>query len=502
MRIGTLFSGGLATPEQALKQMGKAHEVVFACEFDKFARQNYKANHPIEDEHFHIDVNDMDGKQYNGKVDVIVGGSPCQDFSIAGLREGIDGKRGQLIWQYYRIIMEASPEIFIYENVKGMMSDKGGKTIADFLQVFRESGYHCHHAVLNTKDYGVPQNRERVYIVGFKDVELYHRFQFAEKIKLEKRLKDVLESEVDEKYYLSDTAIKGFIAHRDRMAERGNGFKFEPTDGDCVACSLTTRAGSRPDDNFIKIEGMLNCKGTDQIRRVYGVDGVAATLTTMQGGNQEPKIKVKSATSRGYETATEGDSIKLTHPDSKTRSERVGVGVAQTLDCACNQAVVLEPDEVVWTDEIKVCSKCGHKHYDYEVYDDKWVCDKCKSYNSLYKHEPKMGRIVGRNPDNPKSRKPCSNTVQMVEENNDPISGCLTTVEKDNVVITNRIRKLTPRECFSLQGCDDTFKIAVSNSQAYKIAGNAMSVNILEMIFNQIEKAQQNEPTNTLMDFI
>ena len=170
------------------------------------------ANYEIDEAHFHKDINDMDGKQYNGKVDIIIGGSPCQAFSLAGLRKGLDDKRGQLIWQYYRIIMEAQPEIFIYENVKGMVSDNGGQTLNDFLAVFRESGYFCHQAVLNTKDYGVPQNRERIYIVGFRDHELYHRFEYAPKIKLEKRLKDVLENDVDEKYYLSEEMVKGFVS--------------------------------------------------------------------------------------------------------------------------------------------------------------------------------------------------------------------------------------------------------------------------------------------------
>lgn len=442
MRIGTLFSG-IGAPEQGAKRVYDNLEMVFACEFDKFARQSFQANYDIDEDHFHIDVNDMDGKQYKDKVDIIIGGSPCQAFSIAGLREGLNDKRGQLIWQYYRIIMEAQPEIFIYENVKGMVSDNNGNTLKDFLDVFRESGYFCHHAVLNTKDYGVPQNRERVYIVGFKDHELYHRFQFAPKIKLEKRLKDVLENDVDEKYYLSDKIIEGFLRKNERYEKDGKakGFCFEPADIESYSSCLNARyfkcgAGDIYIKNYpeIKIEGMLNCKGTEQIRRVYGVDGVAATLTTMQGGNQEPKImldskeewlkatknyggteeeyealeiKVKSATKVGYEIATIGDSINLTHPDSKTRRGRVWVGIAQTLDCACNQAVV-----------------------------------------------------------------------------------------------TERIRKLTPRECLRLQDFPDTFTQVVSNSQQYKQAGNSMSVNILEMIFRQIEKAKQNEPTNTLMDFL
>ena len=139
LRYGCLFSGIGAPLQGAYRVYGKENvEHIFSCEFDKYARQSFQANYEIEDEHFHIDVNEMDGKQYKDKVDIIIGGSPCQDFSIAGLRAGIDGHRGQLIWQYYRIIMEAQPEIFIYENVKGMVSDKGGKTLNDFLQIFRE----------------------------------------------------------------------------------------------------------------------------------------------------------------------------------------------------------------------------------------------------------------------------------------------------------------------------------------------------------------------------
>lgn len=221
MRIGTLFSGGLGAPEQALKQMCVEHENVFACELDKFARINYEANHHVPDGHFHKDINDMDGKQYAGNVDIIAGGSPCQDFSIAGLRAGVDGHRGQLIWQYFRIIDEVRPPVFIYENVKGMISDNGGRTLKDFLEVFRSIGYHCHAEVLNTKDYGVPQNRERIYIVGFLNHDHYHRFEYAPKMKLEKRLKDILESVVDEKYYLSKKMI-AWLEKAKRSTKNGN----------------------------------------------------------------------------------------------------------------------------------------------------------------------------------------------------------------------------------------------------------------------------------------
>ena len=319
MRIGTLFSG-IGAPEQGAKRVYDDLELVFACEFDKFARQSFEANYDIKHDHFHVDVNDMDGKQYKDKVDIIIGGSPCQDFSIAGLRAGIDGHRGQLIWQYYRIIMEAQPEIFIYENVKGMMSDKGGKTIKDFLQVFRESGYYCHHAVLNTKDYGVPQNRERVYIIGFKDHELYHRFKFADKIKLEKRLKDVIEDKVDEKWFLSDKLTKYFSeTHKERFGSTFGG-RFEPKDGEGVANCLRKSGDTCPTDTYI--------------------------------------------------------------------------------------------------------------------------------------------------------------------------------------IDSGRYRRPTSREKLNIQDFPKDFKIVVSDAQITMQTGNSMSVNILEMIFNQIEKAKQNEPTNTLMDFL
>lgn len=203
MKIATLFSG-IGAPEQGTMRVYDKVEHIFACEIDKFARQSYQAIYDITEEHFHSDVCGLDGTQYRGKVDVLVGGSPCQSFSIAGLRKGTSEHRGQLIYEYIRVVDEVKAPIIIYENVKGIMSIDGGRTIKDFVQALRDIGYYCHYEVINTKDYGVPQNRERLFLVGFLDHEHYHRFQFAPKIKLEKRLRDVLESDVDEKYYLND----------------------------------------------------------------------------------------------------------------------------------------------------------------------------------------------------------------------------------------------------------------------------------------------------------
>lgn len=260
MNIGTIFSG-IGAPEQALLRINPNFKIVFACEWDKYARQSYLANYDIDEAHFHKNINDMDGTQYKGKVDIIIGGSPCQDFSIAGLRAGIDGQKGVLIYQYIRIIKEVMPPIFIYENVKGMLSDKCGRTLKEFIQAFREMGYHCHYDVLNSKDYGVPQNRERLFLVGFLDVEEYHTFNFAPKVKLVKRLKDVLESNVSEKYYLKEKTV--------RTLELLN------TNGNQVA----------------KIGGENSKKNNSITNRVFGINGISPTLTTAStGGNQEIKI--------------------------------------------------------------------------------------------------------------------------------------------------------------------------------------------------------------------
>lgn len=126
-------------------------------------------------------------------------------------------------------------------------------------------------------------------------VEFWDEFQFAPKIPLTKRLKDVLEERVDEKYYLSETAIKGFQSHAERMVERGNGFKFNPTDGNNIASSITTKAGGRPDDHFVRVLGRLDIKGDDYIKHIYDDEGISPCLPTMQGGGQEPKIEIRGS---------------------------------------------------------------------------------------------------------------------------------------------------------------------------------------------------------------
>lgn len=315
MTLATLFSG-IGAPEFAAREVFSGAKTIFACEIDKFARQSYLANHEIDEARFFTDAKELDAKAYAGKIDILIGGSPCQDFSIAGQRAGEDGERGNLIWQFYRVVSEARPSVFVYENVKGFLSINGGKSYQRFLDALRGLGYHCHAEILNTKDYGIPQNRERLYIVGFLNADEYHDFSYAPETGCGK-LADYLDTDVDEKYFLSDKALAYFHSKHPKF----NG-KFEPrNENESIATTITTNPGHRRTDTFIKV-----------------------------GGSQESKI-------------------------------------------------LQEP----------------------------------------------------------------------------------------------RIRKLTPKECLRLQGFPESFKIVVSDTQAYKQAGNAMSVNVVKMILEQIKLAKNKD---------
>ena len=368
VRLATLFSG-IGAPEFAAREVFSEAKAIFACEIDKFARQSYLANHeaPIV---FYEDVCDLDARPYAGQIDILVGGSPCQDFSIAGQRAGENGERGNLIWQFYRVVSEARPSVFVYENVKGFLSINGGKSYQRFLDALRGLGYYCHAEVLNTKDYGIPQNRERLYIVGFLNADEYHAFSYAPETGCGK-LADYLDPDVDEKYFLSDKAL----AHFGSKHPKFNG-KFEPKDAnENIASTLTTNQGHRRTDTFIKVIGELDTKENESIRRIYDTCGIAPTLIT----KHTPKILQRA---RGF---NKGNEFEL-----------------------------------------------------------------CPTISS-------------------------------------------SSFEQNNLLKSERIRRLTPRECLRLQGFPENFKIVVSDTQTYKQAGNAMSVNVVKMIFEQIKLAKNKD---------
>ena len=164
IKIASLFSG-IGTPEQSLKHLQVEHETIFACEIDKYAKITYLANNQ-EPKTFYEDVTKLDARKYLGQIDILIWGFPCTSFSIAGKQLGFDDpKTGDLFAQGARIMNECKPKIAIIENVEGLLSNDKGNTIRTVLRTLNAIGYRVYMDLLNTKDYSVPQNRSRVYII-------------------------------------------------------------------------------------------------------------------------------------------------------------------------------------------------------------------------------------------------------------------------------------------------------------------------------------------------
>lgn len=401
IKVGSDFSG-VGAFDQALKNLKINYKNIFACDMDKYARTTYLANNEMPED-YPEDV-------YNRKIptdplDIYMSSPPCQSFSLAGNRKGEDDERGILFYNTHEFIKKNNPRFFIIENVKGLLSDDNGRTFGRWLEYLggksingnpvifpyeKSVPYHIYWKVLNAKEHGVPQNRERVFIIGIRH-DSDNTFRWPVEKHLTKRLKDVLEENVDEKYFLSDRMLNGFLTKK----TEGFGERFKPTNGEKYAMAVTTGAGTAITDNF---------------------------------------IKVNSATSKGYEIATEEDSINFTHPNSKTRRGRVGKGVAQTLDTGCNQGVI----------QLNKSKESGGKqpYQQNRVYSDK---------------------------------------------------GLMTTLDthsgRKSVYTDYKIRRLTPRECFRLMDFPDTFDISqVSDTQAYKQAGNSIVVQCIVDILKPIIK--------------
>ncbi|CFV12389.1 type II DNA modification methyltransferase [Streptococcus pneumoniae] len=354
------------------------HECIGFFEIDKFARASYKAIHDTKGE---IELHDIttvsdDTIRGIGHVDVICGGFPCQAFSIAGNRRGFEDTRGTLFFEIARFASILKPRYLFLENVKGLLNHDRGNTFEVILSALDELGYDVEWQVLNSKNFGVPQNRERVFIIGHLRREHTRRiFPLSGK---------------------NQSTSNQSVMKIGNINPSGNGMNGEVYQADGLAPTLTTNKGEGQKiaikSNTIKQFGVLQ-PNFNQCGVVYETDGIAPTIRAYQGGGLEPKIRVKEATKQGYQEAEIGDSVNLSHPNSKTRRGRVGKQIANTLLTGESQGVV-EPDF--------------------------------------------------------------------------------------------RIRKLTPRECWRLQGFPDwAFDKAQevnSNSQLYKQAGNSVTVNVISAI--------------------
>ena len=379
MKFLDLFSG-IGGFRLGLEQHG--HECVGFCEIDKYARQSYKAIHNTEGEleyHDITTVTDDQWRELKGTVDIIAGGFPCQAFSIAGKRQGFeDETRGTLFFEIMRAAKQIQPPILFLENVKGLLNHDKGRTFRIILQAMDELGYDAEWQVLNSKDFGVPQNRERVFIIGH---------------------------------------LRG-----------AGGREIFPIGGTHGETDIQIKQVAQLD---------TPTRNNSNRFRTYDPDGIGACLSTMGGGGLEPCVMVREATLQGYAIANIGDSINLEQPNSKTRRGRVGKGVANTLTTSCNQGV-LEP---------KIIDDQGRLKESYKQHD-----------------------VVP--------------TLRAQTHGNPP-----------KLYDGFRVRKLTEKECWRLQGFPDSaFRKAeqvVSNSQLYKQAGNSVTVNVIVAI---AEKLTESNP--------
>lgn len=311
IKLATVFSG-IGAVEHALDRLNIPHEIVFACDngertlktkydemvehcepMNNMQRNNYvaalydaqtginhveasyKANYAVPPERFFQDVKLLDGTEFTDQVDLFVGGSPCQSFSVMGKRGGLEEARGTLFYEYARLVSEIRPKVFIYENVTGMLNHDKGHTWEVISNIFDSLGYVWKHWVLNCKDFGIPQNRRRIFVVGFRG-DLSHYFEkLAEPTpqKLMLTLEDLLEKEIDNKYYLPEKGFKRVIDP--------NQIKHVALNGKIARCQVACQQYNWFGD--MRFESIIP-ERLEHDNRIYkgyykGVRGVARCLT-------------------------------------------------------------------------------------------------------------------------------------------------------------------------------------------------------------------------------
>ncbi|HEM5153224.1 TPA: DNA (cytosine-5-)-methyltransferase, partial [Streptococcus suis] len=367
------------------------HECVGFCEIDPFARKSYKAIHDTKGEIEFHDITRVTDESVRGigRVDVICGGFPCQAFSIAGKRAGFEDTRGTLFFEIARFASILRPKYLFLENVTGLLNHDNGNTFETILGALDELGYDAEWQVFNSKNFGVPQNRERVFIIG----------------------------------HLRGAGGRAIFPFGGGDKEIGS-LQGQSTN------TITARYGEAQGSGSYIIEGQQ----PKIIQRGHGYNqggehDTAPTLTS-NSWQENNLLAIKEATTKGYSEATVGDSINLSHPNSATRRGRVGKQMANTLLTGEEQGVVV---------------------YDF--------------YNRNIKDE------VG--------------TLTASGHQGNTKAGTF------GILDGIRIRKLTPRECWRLQGFPDWVfdkaQAVNSNSQLYKQAGNSVTVNVIEAIAKRLE---------------
>lgn len=262
--------------EQASKYFGYSTECVFTSEIDDWACKTYRKNFPDDGHDPQSDVTKVNETQLPD-FDVLLAGFPCQAFSIAGKRGGFNDTRGTLFFDVARIIKEKRPKAFLLENVKGLTNHRGGKTLEVIINTLKEDlGYTVFYKVLNAKDYGLAQMRERIYIVGFRDDCGGGGFGFPQPVPESERkvIRDIMEENpVDARYYLSTVYIASMKAHKARHQAKGNGFGYEIRSLDDVAGTIVC-GGMGKERNLIVDPRQTDLTPTTHIKGEYNKEGL------------------------------------------------------------------------------------------------------------------------------------------------------------------------------------------------------------------------------------
>ena len=481
LKVLELFSG-IGSQHKALTNIG-IKSICTQCDIDKYAIQAYNAIHGETENLGNISLID-ESKFVRDQWDLVTYSSPCQDFSFAGLQAGGEkgsGTRSSLLWEVEKIVKQVHPKYLLMENVKALVSKKFLSCFEKWIETLNSYGYKTYWKVLNAKNYGIPQNRERVFAVSIRN-DIDQSFEFPSEQKLEKRLKDILESNVDAKYYLSKQV-------QDR-------FKFKPKG-----------------DNIIDTT-MPESRTIGQRDVVFGTDGLMGSLVATD--YKQPKQIIEYTNNEPIIVASRGRNPN--NPNDRTvgvpteqRLEPNYQGIANTLTSVQKDNYVLEPNVLVAkrTEYGKMVRKA------YEMGELK------ESRHNMTQLEPRTDGISNTltsvQKDNwvvePQINEPKLNQIGTLDiAGNDCIkrvcgtndlSPTLTTMEGGNrqpKIIeepqqerTYKIRKLTPRECYRLMGfSDEDFdkvkSVGMSDTQCYKQAGNSIVVNCLMAIFTNMFK--------------
>ena len=333
IKILELF-GGIGACSKALEKLGIEYEIVDYVDIDKYACKSFNAIHKTN-----FEVQDITNwYKHFDNIDLIMHGSPCQDFSVAGKNQGGDegsGTRSSLLYETIRIVEDIKPKYVIWENVKNVISKKHKHNFDNYIERLNEIGYTSYYQVLNAKNYGIPQNRERVFTISIRN-DISKVFSFPEKQELKLKLKDFLDDEVDKKYYLSQEMINGMLHIK------FNSYKLEKRlqDIDSYVDTLTTATGARcphcvlvkDTENYIewKQEGKL-----DVDCRAFKEEKISGTIVT----TNKNKVLIKNNTKKGYLEASDGDGV---YTNISNKRGTVQKQMIQTLTSFNDKGVVLE----------------------------------------------------------------------------------------------------------------------------------------------------------------